>query len=182
MTVQPAGWLVGALQDTHSLRHRVNQPGPTGTPHPGSQMEQGESRAPGSRLLDTASPGALGCTPSPEPSSMWARRPSIVSGGLSLVTQAWPAGGVRLAHGFLSMPVHCHCPSDSHRSWRGGQTEDSAQTHSSVVCEFFSVPPSRTSVPAARCCPALPAESANPATSLPSSPPSPPWFRFSDLL
>ena len=151
----------------------MNQPGPTGTPDPGSQMEQGESQAPGSRLLDTASPGALGCTPSPEPSSVWARRPSIVSGGsaVSLRPGLLAAG---LAHGFLSMPVHCHCPSDPHRSWRGGQTQHSAQTHSSVVCEFFSVPPSRTSIPTARCCPTLPPESVNPATFLPSSPPSPP--------
>lgn len=69
-----------------------------------------------------------------------------------------------------------------HRPWWGGQTQDSAQTHSSVVCEFFSVPPSRTSIPTAWCCPALPLESINLATFLPSSPPSPPWFRSSDLL
>lgn len=64
----------------------------------------------------------------------------------------------------LSMLVHCHCPSSEHpgRPARVAQVPagwtDSGRgtTHSSVVCEFFSLPPSRTSTPTARCCLALP--------------------------
>ena len=58
-------------------------------------------------------PGALGCTPSLEPSPMWARCPYTVSGGLSLVAQAWPIEGAG-SWLPLSMLVHCHCPSSEH--------------------------------------------------------------------
>ena len=171
--------------------------------HPRPSLINRAGREPGPRQLSPGHrlPWGPGLHALPEPSSTWARRPSIVSGGLSLVTQAWPAvrgGGVCVCVCVCVCLLMASCPCqftvtvpplntreawpESHRPWRGGQTQDSAQTHSSVVCEFFSVPPSRTSIPTARCCPALPPEAINPATFLPSSPPSPPWFRSSDLL
>lgn len=108
--------------------------------HPRSRLINQAGREPGPRRPSPGHrlPGALGCTPSLEPSSVWARRPYTVSGGLSLVTQAWPVGGRGggRAHGFL-----CPCwftvtvpplntrdtRPESHRSRRGGQTQDAAR-------------------------------------------------------